>query len=1045
MTKKNLPIICLTLFLSLVMFSANAQDIQLSGSVTSAEDGEGIPGVNILVKGTGSGTITDVNGDYSISVDRGAVLVFSSVGFMTQEVSVNNRTQIDVALDLNIEALDEVVVVAYGTVKKRDLTGSISSVKGKDMEKVAVTSLDQALQGRAAGVQVTQVSGRPGGETSIRIRGSSSVNAGNEPLYVVDGMLITSSTGDLNSGGAAGSSLNPLASINPSDIESIEILKDASATALYGSRGANGVILITTKRGSAGRTSISLDSYYGVQEVTRTLDLLNGAEFATYMNAYNDEVGLPADVRYLVPKNIGEGTDWQQAIFREAPMMSHQLTVTGGDESTSYSVSGGYFKQDGIIVNSDFERATFRTNLDKTIGERFKLGSRVNLSQINSRGVLTGAQSPSAGLLLPGSVSSAVLFTPTLPVLDADEPGGWTYEDDRGRNLPNPVADAQDTDNISKNTRIIASVFGEMELTEGLTFKANLGIDAFSVKENRFVPNYLKRTEPNNGEAVISTVDGQSWLTEFTFNYKKEFNEDHKLDALAGYTRQGFNSERLFAFTLDFSDNRLGYHNLGAGLNPQPPTSGESEWGIISYLARVNYNFKSKYLLTANARIDGSSRFGEDSKYGFFPSVALAYNVADEDFIKNLGVFESLKLRTSYGVIGNSDISSFNSLATVGPLGEGTFNNTYPYIGVEPYRLPNPELRWERTGQFNVGLDMAFLKGRILVTTDYYMQNTTDLLLNTPIPRTSGFNSFFNNIGSLRNEGIELAINGVVVDKKKFGWDADFNISSNRNEILELADENDIPAPGVLAVPTGWSVIRKGEPLGTFFGLIADGIFQTDEEAENSPRLLGQSAVAGERKYRDINGRDENGNLTGQPDGVVNQDDRVIIGRAQPKFTWNFINSFRYQGFDLSVFIQAVHGNDIVNAYRFELEALNSETNVYKEAFLNRWTEDNPSNEYRKLAPTDANTFSTAQVEDGSFIRIKNINLGYTLPRKVLDRLKLSNLRAYFSVNNLLTITDYTGYDPEVNAFGQNALLQGIDYGGYPIAKTFIAGIQIGI
>ncbi len=1035
------------LILTLALISTQFLHAQqsLSGRVTSEEDGEGIPGVNILIKGTSSGTVTDVDGNYSLNAASDVTLVFSAIGFTTQEISVNNRSVIDVSMLLNIEALDEVVVVAYGAVKKRDLTGSISSVKGKDMEKVAVTSLDQALQGRAAGVQVTQVSGRPGGETSIRIRGSSSVNAGNEPLYVIDGMLITSSNNDLSSGGAAGPSLNALASINPSDIESIEILKDASATALYGSRGANGVVLITTKRGKAGRTSITLDSYYGVQEITNTLDLLNGEEFATYMNAYNDEVGFPADVRYLIPENIGEGTDWQEAIFREAPMMSHQLTVAGGDDGTSYSVSGGYFRQDGIILNSDFERATFRTNLDKNIGERFKLGTRVNLSQINSRGVLTGAQSPSAGLLLPGSVSSAVLFTPTLPVLDENERGGWTYEDDRGRNLPNPVADAQDTDNISKNTRIIASVFGEMELVDGLVFKTNLGIDAFSVKENRFVPNYLKRTEPNNGEAVISTVDGQSWLTEFTFNYKKEFNADHKLDALAGYTRQGFNSERLFAFTLDFADNRLGYHNLSAGLNPQPPTSGESEWGIVSYLARINYNFKSKYLLTANARVDGSSRFGENSKYGFFPSVALAYNVGDEDFVQNMGLFESLKLRTSYGVIGNSDITSFNSLATVGPLGEGTFNNTLPYIGVEPYRLPNPELRWERTGQFNVGLDMAFLKGRILVTTDYYIQSTTDLLLETPVPRTSGFNSFFNNIGALRNEGIELAINGIVIDNKNFSWKSDFNISSNRNEIVELADENDIPAPGVLAVPTGWSIIREGEPLGTFFGLIADGIFQSDEEAENSPRLLGQSAVAGERKYRDVNGRDENGELTGQPDGVINQDDRVIIGRAQPKFTWNFINSFSYKGVDLSVFIQAVHGNDIVNAYRFELEALTSETNVYRDAFLQRWTEDNPSNQFRKLAPTDANAFSTAQVEDGSFIRFKNINLGYTLPRKVLDRLKLTNLRAYVSVNNLLTLTDYTGYDPEVNAFGQNALLQGIDYGGYPIARTFIAGVQIGI
>ena len=647
-------------------------------------------------------------------------------------------------------------------------------------------------------------------------------------------------------------------------------------------------------------------------------------------------------------------------------MQSYQLSISGGDERTQFSVSGGYFKQDGIIINSDFERATFRTNLDRSIGEKLKIGTRVNLSRITSRGVLTGALSPGTGVLLPGSVSSAVLFTPTLPVLDETVPGGYTFQDDRGRNLPNPVADAQETDNISKNTRIIASFFGEYEIIENLTFKANLGVDVFSVKENRFVPNFLKRTEPNNGEAVISTVDGQTWLTEFTLNYKKQINADHGINALLGYTRQGFFSERLFAWSLDFTDNRIGYHNLGAGLNPQPPSSGETEWGIISYLARANYNFKGKYLITANARVDGSSKFGEDNKYGFFPSLAVGWNISDEDFMSNSNVFESLKLRTSYGIVGNSEISSYNSLATVGPFGEGTFNNNEPYIGVEPLRLPNPELQWERTGQFNVGLDMAFLDARLLVTADYYLQNTSDLLLFTPIPNTSGFSSFFDNIGELKNEGIELAVDAVVIDKD-FDWSATFNISSNKNEITKLADDNDIPAPGVLVVPSGWSVVRVGEPLGSFQGLISDGIFQTDQEAMDSPRLIGQAAVAGERKYRDVNGRDSDGNLTGQPDGVVNNDDRVIIGRAQPQFTWNLINNFGYKGIELSIFVQASHGNDVVNAYRFELETLSAETNVYSEAYFNRWTETNPSNQYRKLNPSDRNTFSSAQVEDGFF------------------------------------------------------------------------------
>ena len=1027
------------------VISVLGQNIDIRGVVTSAEDGEGLPGVNIQIKGTSVGTVTDVNGNYTISADPEALLIFSFIGYANKEVMINGRAIIDLAMEQDITTIDEVVVVAYGTVKKRDLTGAVSSVKGEELTKVAPTSFDQALQGRAAGVQVTQVSGRPGGETSIRIRGSSSISAGNEPLYVVDGMIITSRSPDLNVGGAAGPPLNPLAAINPADIESIEVLKDASATALYGARGTNGVVLITTKRGKEGRISITLDSYYGVQEVTNKLDLLNGEEFANYINALNEEQGLPADVRYLIPEDFGEGTDWQEAIFREAPMQSHQLTISGGDEKTQFSVSGGYFQQDGIILNSDFERVTFRTNLDRKVGERLNLGTRVNLSRIESRGVLTGALGPGTGVLLPGSISSALLFPPTLPVLDASGPGGYTFEDDRGRNLPNPVADARETDNISQNTRIIASVFGEFEILDGLVFKTNLGVDAFSVKENRFVPNFLKRTEPNNGEASISTVDGLNWLTEFTLNYKKELNADHSIDALVGFTRQGFFSERLFAFTLDFADNRLGYHNLGAGLNPQPPRSGENEWAFVSYLGRVNYNYKGKYLVTLNSRWDGSSRFGRGRKYGHFTALALAWNASEEDFLSNSTVFDMLKPRISYGVLGNAEIGSNNSLATVGPLGEGTFNNSEPYIGVEPLRLDNPLLQWERTAQFNLGLDMAFLDTRLMVTAEYYLQNTSDLLLDTPVPTTSGFPSFVSNIGKLKNEGVELSLEANILDETQFTWNAAFNIASNRNEIKALVDDNDIPIAGVLVVAPGWSVLRIGEPIGSFQGLIADGIFQTDAEAQNSPRLIGQEAVAGERRYRDVNGRDAEGNLTGQPDGVINEDDRVIIGRAQPKFTWNLTNSFAYKGFDLSVFIQASHGNDVVNAYRFELETLNGENNVFRDAFLNRWTDANPSNEFRKLNPSDRNIFSTAQVEDGSFIRIRNINFGYTLPAEVLEKLKLSNLRAYISVNNLHTFTNYTGYDPEVNAFGQSQLLLGIDYGGYPLARTFIAGIQIGI
>ncbi len=1040
--KLNLLTLALSALL-LVAFGLTLSGQTITGTVTSSEDGLPLPGVNVLVKNTSIGTITDENGKYELSDAKNKTLVFSFIGFETKEVEAGEKTVIDVVLEPESKMLKDIVVVAYGTVKKSDLTGSVSSVSSEDLNRTAPTSLDQALQGRAAGVQVTQVSGRPGGQTSIRIRGSSSINAGNEPLYVVDGMLITSDNGQLNAGGTAGAELNGLSTISPSDIERIEILKDASATALYGSRGSNGVVLITTKRGKAGRSSVTFDTYYGVQDVTKKLEMLDGETFAHYMNNFAMDAGLPLDARYLIPEKIGKGTDWQEAIFQQAPMQSYQLSATGGNENTQYAISGGYFRQEGIIINSDFNRYSFRTNLDQKVSNRFKVGSSVSLSYIKSKGVLTGALGAGTGTLLPGATTSALLFPPTLPVLDSTVAGGYTFEDDRGRNIGNPVADALETDNISNYTRAIANVYGIYKIADGLDFKASAGVDAFSSKDNRFIPNYLKRTQNNNGDAVVATVDGYSWLTEYTLNFNRKLSDRHSFDALLGTTFQGFRSERLFAFGLDFADNRTGWHNLGSALNPQPSATGEAEWGIISYLGRVNYSFDNRILVTLTGRADGASKFGANNKYGFFPSGSVAWKLHEEDFVKNLGVFESLKTRLSYGVLGNQDIFPYASLATVGTVGQGTFNNTEAYNGQEPLRYPNPDLKWERTSQMDFGLDAEFAGGRVGATFDVYQKQTTDLLLFTPLPTTTGFSGALFNIGGLRNRGLELAINSRNLTGE-FTWQTDLNFSINRNEITELSSDEDIFVPGVLNVPAGWSILREGEPIGTFYGYLSDGLFQSDEEALNGPHLKAQKPKAGDRKYKDINGRDAQGNLTGQPDGVIDEADRTIIGDANPDFTWGLTNSFSWKGFDLSIFIQGVQGNDIVNAYLFEIGSLNAETNVLKEFYDNRWTPENPNNEYPKINPSERNIFSDAQVEDGSFIRIKNVTLGYNLPAGWLQRSKLAKFRIYASVNNLSTFTKYRGYDPEVNAFGQSHLLQGIDYGGYPLARTIIGGVQVG-
>lgn len=1026
-----------------VLSTIAAHTQTITGTITSAEDGSVLPGVSVVVKGTRNGTTTNQNGSFELAGAQGATLVCAFLSYETQEVIVGNQSILKIVLQPSAGLLKDVVIVAYGTVKKSDLTGSISSISSEDLSLTAPVSLDQALQGRAAGVQVTQVSGRPGGQTSIRIRGSSSINAGNEPLYVIDGMLITSDNGETNAGGTAGAGLNGLSAINPSDIERIEILKDASATALYGSRGSNGVVLITTKRGKAGRSSVSLDTYYGVQQVSKQLDMLNGETFAHFMNNYSKDSGLPLDARYLIPEKIGEGTDWQKAIFRQAPMQSYQISVLGGSENSQYSVSGGYYKQEGVILNSDFDRFSIRTNLDQKVNNWLKIGSSISLSKIQSRGVLTGAQSAGTGTLLPGATSSALLFPPTLPVLDPAEKGGYTLKDDRGRNIGNPVADALETDNISNVSRAIANIYGILTLAKGLNFKASAGIDGFSVKDNRFVPNYLQRSLPNNGDAVVATVDGQSWLTEFTLNYSKKIGTRHAFDALAGNTYQGFHSERVFAFALDFPDNRTGWHSLGSALNPQPAGTGESSWGIISYLGRLNYGFDNRILVTLTGRVDGASKFGKNNKYGFFPSGSIAWKLHEEDFIKKLGWFYTLKTRLSYGSIGNQEISPFASLATVGAVGQGTFNNTDAYIGQEPLRYPNPALKWERTNQFDFGIDAEFAQGRLGATFDVYQKQTSDLLLFTPLPTTTGFSGALFNIGSLRNRGLELALNSRNLSGA-LTWQTDFNFSINRNEITALSSGTDIFIPGVLTVPSGWSILRVGESIGTFHGLVSDGIFQTDEEAMSSPHLKAQKPKAGDRKYKDLNSRDAQGKLTGQPDGIIDEADRTIIGQANPDFIWGLTNKFTWKGFDLSVFIQGVQGNQIVNAYLFEIGSLNSETNVLQEFYDNRWTPENPNNKYPKINPSERNTFSDAQVEDGSFVRIKNITLGYTLPKTVLKRIKLERLRIYGSINNVKTFTNYRGYDPEVNAFGQSSLLQGIDYGGYPLSTSIIGGIQIG-
>lgn len=1006
-------------------------DRVITGRVVG-EDRNPLPGVSVTLKGTDRGVSTDENGMFSISIpEEGGILVFSYLGYITREIPVTTQETLDVVLSPDRQDLDQVVVIGYGTVKKSDLTGSVVSVKAEELKATPITSLDQGLQGRAAGVQVTQVSGQPGGATSIRIRGTSSINAGNEPLYVIDGMLVNDE--GLNAGVTRGPRINILASINPADIESIEVLKDASATAIYGARGTNGVVLITTKQGRAGKPSINFETYYGTQRISNKVDVLNAAQFAELVNEANMNAGMEPE--YENPQGLGAGTNWQEEILRTAPMANYQLSVSGGDERTRYAVSGGYFSQKGIIQNSDFDRYSFRVNLDKTLSDRLNMGTNLSYTGSSANNALTNL-----GTLIPGITTTALLFNPVQPIYDPAGPGGYTFEDDRGRDLTNPVAD-REINSLNKTHRILGNVFATYSLGEALEFKTSFGIDQFFTRESAYVPNFLKRTHGSLGEASIGNNQGITWLLENTLTYQKNIGSRHSLNAVLGHTLQRFSQENAAAVSFNFTDNRTGYYDIGAGLNHQPPSSGETSWSMISYLGRINYTLDNKYLFTLTGRVDGSSKFAAGNQYGFFPSVAVAWRLSEEEFIRDLGFFEDLKLRASYGAIGNQSIPPYQSLPVVAPYGEGVFNShlgSEVYKGREPVNFANPDLKWESTRQLDIGLDMAFFRGRMTVTADYYEKKTFDLLMDTPIPGTTGFNLTLLNVGNVENKGFELDIR-TINTRGRLQWNTALNFSTNQNKVTNLHGGQDILLGGFAP---GWSILREGEAVGTFYGYVFDGIFQTDEEAATSPVMPGQEpgganqAGAGDRRYRDVNG-----------DEVINDQDRVVLGNAQPDFIWGINNEFSFGSLDLSFFFQGSQGNMMANFLSFDLLKFDGETNVLAEAALNRWTPSNPSNRYpRALAGEnqDVNIFSSAVVEDASYVRLRNVTLGYTLPLSIAEKLSMRSLRVYVSGTNLITWTRYKGYDPEANFYGQSTSFIGADYGGYPLARTFQLGLNIG-
>ena len=1000
------------------------QDGKITGIIT---DQANVPiiGANVIVKGSSIGSISDMNGHFSLDASEKDILLISYIGYMTKEVKIGKQRSLKIQLTEDTQNIDEVVVIGYGSVKKSDLTGAVSSVKTAELQQTPMTSIDQGLVGRASGVQVIQTSGMPGAVASIRVRGSSSLQGGNEPLYVIDGFPVYSGSGFGNTGGKT--QMSGLSTVNPSDIESIEILKDAAATAIYGARAANGVVLITTKSGKKGRDIISFEASFGISNVSKKIDVMNAQDYAKLVNeAYaNDGLKPYYDATALSEiAKIGNGTDWQDEIFRGGSTQTYQLSFSGGDEKTQYAISGNYSDQKGIVINSDFKRYSIRLNLDRKIFKNFSVGTHMTASHTISNSVATDTGGED------GTISGALRMNPIQPVYEDELTGAYTQINVPGILVPNPVATAKERKFNNATSRLLGDIYAQWEIIPDLKLKVSLGADVMYHKTNRYTPSNIYQSG-GVASAYVGVNKSINWLNENTLTWNKTFAEEHDLSLLGGFTMQKNNAEYVMGSSSNFVNDVMLYNNLGAGSVYNKPESNATQWSLMSYLARINYTLKHKYLFSVNARVDGSSRFGTNNKYGFFPSASAGWRISEEAFMEPVKeVISNLKLRASYGFTGNTEIGVYESLATLGTSNWILGNQLVS--GFFPNKIPNPDLKWERTGQFDIGLDLGLFNNRLRITTDYYKKKTTDLLYSVAVPATSGYQTMLKNIGSIDNQGYELSIESDNLTGA-FSWTTAFNIAFNRNKVLELGgEEYKEMAEGDGHLKTG-SVRRLivGEPIGVFYGYRFDGIFQNEEECKQQTSSASPIGV-GLRRYKDLNG-----------DGKVDAaNDREILGDANPKFFGGLTNTFAYKGFELNVFLQYSYGNKILNYNAMELENPTGGQNAYAD-MVNRWTPENPSNIYPKATTNRALLVSDRFIEDGSYLKLKTLSLSYSFPKINLKHIQ--GLRLYVTGQNLLTWTKYRGYDPEVSYRGASTLEAGEDFGGYPQSRTFMFGIKLDI
>ncbi|MGZ3873497.1 MAG: SusC/RagA family TonB-linked outer membrane protein, partial [Mucilaginibacter sp.] len=955
-------------------------------------------------------------------------LIVTFIGYKTKEV-IADGSPIAIQLSDNVNLLNDVVVVGYGTQKKSDITGSIASVP-KNLLNQPAAAFDNLLQGAVSGVAVTQNSGQPGSTATIRIRGGNSISFGNAPLYVIDGFIIYNNN-DYTNIGSNGTSVNALSTINPNDIESVEVLKDASATAIYGSHGANGVVIINTKRGKKGTNNINFSSYFGTQRVAKKLDLLNAGQWASLVNDVNVSDGVAKTYTDAQIAALGTGSDWQSAALRSAPVLNDELSISGGDEKSRYLISGNYFNQQGTVLHTGFKRYSARVNYEKEVNDRFKISTNLFGSR-SLENKLYG--SPYNSVNFSNAYAGLILTSPVAHIRNPD--GSYNTSSPYNASPTNPLQDITATTNTTTLTRVLGNVGGDYKILTDLTLKVTAGVDILNTGQHYYAPS--KTASPAGGStgyaaggyASIGAGNSLSWLNENTLTYDHAFNRTHFLTVLAGYTTQYERDESSVAIAQKFPNDLTTYNNLSyAGIADLPVSSAHNAT-LNSYLARINYSYQHKYNLTLSERADGSSKLGANNKWGYFPSAGFSWNAGREDFFTPLaGTISNLKLRLSAGQTGNSEVPPYSSLAALAPT--NYYFGSKLVTGIAPVQLANPDLKWETTTQYDGGLDLGLFNSRVSLTFDVYYKKTTDLLLNVPLPLYTGYASELENVGSVSNKGIELALNTENIKSDGFNWKTNIVFALNRNKVLNLGQGITSFFPLAPTAQVSPVIVQVGLPVGTFWGYSTHGLLTANDLAANVPLLAGVPQQVGDTKYVDQNG-----------DGKITTADKHNLGSAQPKFTGSITNTFTYGNFDLSVFFAGSYGNKIFNLLQQSLERPTLSLNA-SATLLNRWTPENPNGTVARATNSPVPQVTDRYVVNGSYLKLKNASLGYSFSNSTLSKLRIKQLRLYISAQNLFTITKYTGQDPEVNFYDNDNTKQGIDYGTYPSVRTFLAGINL--